>query len=1160
MDYDSEDERTDEHLALIYGSEDNRFGPIASFIERGLSQGEQCVYVTDATEEALAAFRDSEIDVAAARDREELLVRSPAEVGLADRNSRADTVAGSMDVIPGSDEGLEGARLTVEMSDVLSGDADPGTVARHERFFEESGEDRACSVLCQYSRDQFGPDVLTEVVRCHPIVLRGDGVPRPPYRGENDRANSVGSAGRGEGPGAGSLRSDRNEPAVAPIPRTSTDPVRILYVDDEPGYAETAAGFLELETGIDTVVTETDPRAALERIDEEPIDCVVSDYDMPGLTGLDLLESVRETHPNLPFLLVTGQGDEGVASEAISAGVTDYIRKRRGTKQYPVLAHRVSKAVEQYRTEREITRTQRRFSRLIEESTDVIAVLDESGRFEFVSRVAERRLGYPAAELVGKYGHEYIHPDDRSTVQKQFNRLIDGPAERISTEFRFRQPDGSCRWLEARCRDLRDDPDIGGVVVYARDITDRKERERALRESEGRFRSLFEETFDAMVIADDDGAYVDANPAACELFELSRDELLGRSIADFMPDDPDFEAAWQQFPDSNLERGTVPIVGAEGTERVVEFCATPNVVPGEHLSVLRDVTDREEYEDTLNALHDASRTLLSAESKTEVAESIVETAADLLSMSTVVYLFDTDEGRLDPVAANSESIDCDSLCPLLLEGDDLVGSTFLEGAPRWVTDVDDNRAPKLSELSLRSALLFPLGDHGVVIIGDPASGMTDDERELGEILTAAAETALDRVAKEAELRERQRELETQNRKLKRRSQINAIIRRIDTSLLEADTRAEIERVVCEQLSSRDDIDAVWIGDCDPQQRQVVPREWAGSDQIGHYLDRVALSLDEGSEPATRAAVTGEPVHVDNVARRIQEAGWRRTALSDGFRSVVSIPLKYNRIDYGVLTIYGGTPGFVDEPLRTRLHDLGNRISTAISSVEFQQAVLSGTVTEVRLRLTDESLPLYQIASEADCSLALECVEPRPEGDHLTVTVTGTSPATVVDAARRITVVSDATVTVEGEREGEVELQLSTMSIVNRLSDRGVHAPAFTVDAQAATLTLLVPETVDVGELLGVIETQYAEPDLLVKRRRNRTETATEQRVGERYRSKLTPRQSEVLRTAHREGFFESPRECTAEELANKLDIAPQTFYRHIRAVERQLFDIVFDDG
>jgi PAS domain S-box-containing protein len=266
----------------------------------------------------------------------------------------------------------------------------------------------------------------------------------------------------------------------------------------------------------------------------------------------------------------------------------------------------------------------------------------------------ERRLDYPVEELLGRSLVELVHPADSDAVAHQLATLADEPHGEVSVEFRFEQRDGSWLWVEARGRHLLDDPDVEGLVMYARDITDRREREQRLRESEQRFRSLFEKAFDAMVLTDDDGACVDVNPAACELFELSREELLGRPFAGLIPEDHGFDWPWQAAQTPDRSRGTLGLHTATGDPRVVEVAATPDVVPGRHLLVIRDVTEREQYERTLTALNDSSRTLLGADSKAAVAESLVDTATDVLSMSVVaVFLLDSETGMLAPAVVSN---------------------------------------------------------------------------------------------------------------------------------------------------------------------------------------------------------------------------------------------------------------------------------------------------------------------------------------------------------------------------------------------------------------------------------------------------------------------------------------------------------------------------
>jgi len=144
-----------------------------------------------------------------------------------------------------------------------------------------------------------------------------------------------------------------------------TKPITVLIVDNEPGFAELAGEMLERERDSITALAATNGREALSLLERREVDCIVSDYEMPEMTGLELLEAVREDDPDLPFVLFTGRGSEEIASEAIAAGVTQYLQKESGKEQYALLANQITNAVAQYRTETELRESERRYERTL---------------------------------------------------------------------------------------------------------------------------------------------------------------------------------------------------------------------------------------------------------------------------------------------------------------------------------------------------------------------------------------------------------------------------------------------------------------------------------------------------------------------------------------------------------------------------------------------------------------------------------------------------------------------------------------------------------------------------------------------------------------------------------------------------------------------------
>lgn len=258
-------------------------------------------------------------------------------------------------------------------------------------------------------------------------------------------------------------------------------PVRVLLVDDEQAIADTTAGFLENEVDRVSVIIETNPETALERLDRYQFDCIVSDYQMPEMDGVELLERVREDNSDLPFILFTGKGSEEVASEAISAGVTDYLRKEGGHEEYAVLAQQIKSAVEH-------RRAVERFEGFLESAPDALTIVDTDGKITVVNEQTEELFGYEQADLLGETIELLIPGRHREQHVSHREQYVESPETRpmgADLELYALHKDGSEFPVDIALSPVQIGDHVE-VMAAIRDISTRKWREEELRERERR--------------------------------------------------------------------------------------------------------------------------------------------------------------------------------------------------------------------------------------------------------------------------------------------------------------------------------------------------------------------------------------------------------------------------------------------------------------------------------------------------------------------------------------------------------------------------------------------------------------------------------------------------------------------------------------------------
>ena len=133
------------------------------------------------------------------------------------------------------------------------------------------------------------------------------------------------------------------------------------------------------------------------------------------------------------------------------------------------------------------------------------------GTVRYVSPALKRVLGHAPEDRTNANAFEPIHPDDVARARDLLAGGSRKPGVPVSVELRMRHADGSWRDVEVIGTNLLSDPNTGAVVLNTRDVTERKE---ALRESEARFRAIFEQSSDALLVHDDTGRMVDCNREA----------------------------------------------------------------------------------------------------------------------------------------------------------------------------------------------------------------------------------------------------------------------------------------------------------------------------------------------------------------------------------------------------------------------------------------------------------------------------------------------------------------------------------------------------------------------------------------------------------------------------------------------------------------------
>jgi PAS domain S-box-containing protein len=410
-----------------------------------------------------------------------------------------------------------------------------------------------------------------------------------------------------------------------------TDPIRVLYVDDEPDLLEICKLFLE-ESGDFIVMTALSADEGIRLLEQENIDAIISDYQMPGMDGIQFLVEVRKRFGPIPFILFTGRGREEVVIQAINSGADFYFQKGgEPGAQFAELSHKIKAAASSKRADDALRKSEEKYRHLIEHANEAIVVAQD-GMLKLVNHKTIEFTGYSEQELLSMQFSAFIHADDRAMVVERYQKQMKGEEAPSRYAFRLSSKDVSTRWVELSVVVI-DWDERPATLNFLTDITERKRADEALSESETRYREFFTTSRDSVFITSPMGRWIDFNDALMEMFGYeSRKEMFEVPVPSIYANPKERPAFLDLIGrDGYVKEYPMQLKQKDGTVIDTLITTVPVRNPDGSLKVfigtIRDVTERKRVEEDARKTH--ADLEASYEELTATSEELHQTIDDL---------------------------------------------------------------------------------------------------------------------------------------------------------------------------------------------------------------------------------------------------------------------------------------------------------------------------------------------------------------------------------------------------------------------------------------------------------------------------------------------------------------------------------------------------
>jgi len=379
---------------------------------------------------------------------------------------------------------------------------------------------------------------------------------------------------------------------------------------------------------------------------------------MPGSDGLEFLKTLRDRGDDIPFIFLTGQGNEELAARALRAGADDYYTKETTFAHYDRLLNSIRRVVEakaerarKTEAERALRESEERYRNLVERAHDGI-VLIQDRIIRFANTSMAMMLGYTISEMVGSAFTKYVNEKEVSKLIDRYQRRIEGESVPSTYETVLQRRDSSLINVELNAG-LITSGDRPADLVFVRDITERRKMEQALRESEERFRSLVENINEILFTTDMRGRVSYVSPVIERLSGFAVDEIVGRRFDSFVhpPDQSWVRANARRTLHGHPEQFECRILDKSGAVRHVLVSMSLVYREGDpvgYTGIITDIGERKRAELIRTSIYKISESIASSGNLQELFGKIHSIVAELMPAENFyIALYDPEADLID---------------------------------------------------------------------------------------------------------------------------------------------------------------------------------------------------------------------------------------------------------------------------------------------------------------------------------------------------------------------------------------------------------------------------------------------------------------------------------------------------------------------------------